>query len=141
MRYFNVYGPKQDPGSQYSGVISKFLAAALNGTPLNLYGDGTQTRDFVFVGDVARANVAALTSEAKGVFNIGTGSSVTLIELIKIIEDILGQKLDVQELPSRMGDIQKSEMSSSLMRNTLGISKTVSLRSGLLQLIEYIKQR
>ena len=79
IRYFNVYGPLQDPDSPYAGVISKFAAALSAGRPLRVFGDGRQTRDFVYVGDVAQANVQALSSGLAGVLNLGTGQSVSLL--------------------------------------------------------------
>src|SRR5690606_30858523 len=82
LRYFNVYGPRQDPASPYAGVISRFAANIASGAPLTVFGDGRQTRDFVFVGDVARVNVAALSSSYEGVLNVGTGRSVSLLQLI-----------------------------------------------------------
>ncbi len=91
MRYFNVYGPGQDPSSPYAGVISKFADGLEAGTPLRVFGDGSQTRDFVYVDDVAQANVRALQADVQGVLNVGTGQSVSLLQLIDAMAEAFGR--------------------------------------------------
>lgn len=134
LRYFNVYGPRQDPGSQYAGVISKFNEAARSGCRLNIFGDGMQTRDFIYVGDVARANLAALTASLQGFCNIGTGQSVTLLQMVQALRDVTGCPLPVDHHPARAGDIRDSCAMVARMRHQLGFEAKVPLVDGLAQL-------
>jgi UDP-glucose 4-epimerase len=107
LRYFNVFGPRQDPGSPYSGVISIFLQKALSGDPLILFGGGSQTRDFVAVEDVVRANLACL-EQGSGVYNIGTGKETSILELAKAIVHTAGSSSEIIAGPSRAADIARS---------------------------------
>src|SRR5262249_31194843 len=104
LRYFNVYGPRQDPTSQYAGVISKFASQLRQGKPLTVFGDGGQSRDFVYVKDVARCNVAALRGEFRGVCNVGTGRSSTLLELIDALVAHTGVRPEVNFAAPVNGD-------------------------------------
>jgi UDP-glucose 4-epimerase len=135
MRYFNVYGPRQDPASQYAGVISKFLARARQGEPLEVFGDGSQTRDFVYVGDVAEVNVRALVASATGVLNVATGSSVTVLELVGALSQVLGRALPVHHLPARGGDIVHSAARNDALRRAIGYVPNTLLRAGLAALV------
>ncbi len=135
LRYFNVYGPRQDPSSPYAGVISRFAACIASGAPLTVFGDGQQTRDFVYVGDVARANVAALASSASGVVNVGTGTSVTLLQLIDALACCAGRTPQVRFDPPVAGDIRHSAMRPARMREALGFVPATSLMDGLKQLL------
>ena len=135
LRYFNVYGPRQDPASPYAGVISRFADRIARGSPLTVFGDGGQTRDFVFVKDVARANLAALRSAECGVLNVGTGASVTLLQLIDTLGECAGQTPQVQFEPSVAGDIRHSAMRPERIRSVLGFVPQVSLREGLATLV------
>lgn len=108
MRYFNVYGPRQDPGSAYAASIPVFMSKALAGEDLVIFGDGKQTRDFVHVSDVVRANVAAMEHGDGGVFNVATGSSVSINELARTILDITGSGANIVYRPERAGDIKHS---------------------------------
>ncbi len=108
LRYFNVYGPRQDPSSPYSGVISKFISAYREQQQITIFGDGLQSRDFIQVKDIARANLLAIESDYNGVLNIGTGVSETLLSLIKYIEAAGGYAANVQRLEARTGDIRES---------------------------------
>ena len=110
LRYFNVYGPRQDPLSPYSGVISIFMAKALHNEPAVIYGDGNQSRDFIYVQDVVRANLLAAAAKGVGgqVMNIGTGRSVVIKQLWKSICALSGQNLEPEYAPKRPGDIVKS---------------------------------
>jgi UDP-glucose 4-epimerase len=137
MRYFNVYGPRQDPSSAYAGVISRFAAAIANDQVLSVYGDGGQTRDFIFVKDIARANVSALQSDAVGVCNIATGTSVTLLELIATLGRCAGKQPTVVHAPPATGDIRHSAAKPSQMRSWFGDQEMTTLASGLQQLISY----
>jgi len=141
LRYFNVYGPRQDPGSQYAGVISKFADAVAAGAPLTIFGDGSQTRDFVYVGDVARANVAALRSGQTGIANVGTGTSVTLIELVESLERVAGRKADRRFADAVAGDIRHSAMTPQRMLELAGGRAPTSLGAGLAALLASVGQR
>lgn len=137
MRYFNVYGPGQDPKSPYSGVISVFVDRLRSGNPLSVHGDGLQTRDFVYVGDVAAANLAALAGTATGVLNVGTGSSCTLLELIAALGRVAGVTPVVNHAPARDGDIRHSAMSAARLEQEFGVKASTSLDQGLHALWEH----
>lgn len=108
LRYFNVYGPKQDPNSEYAAVIPSFAKRLSEGKPPIIYGDGEQTRDFVFVSDVVRANILAAESEATGVCNIGQGQSITINELATLITRIMNKDPGIIYEEARAGDIRHS---------------------------------
>jgi nucleoside-diphosphate-sugar epimerase len=133
LRYFNVFGPRQDPGSPYSGVLSVFCAALRDGAPLTVYGDGEQSRDFVCVDDVVQANLRACEApEASGlVLNIGTGERHTLNQTLKLLEEISGRPARAQYAPPRAGDIRDSEADIALARQKLGYEPKVAFDEGL----------
>jgi UDP-glucose 4-epimerase len=131
LRYFNVYGPRQDPASPYAGVISRFADRLCAGQPLTVFGDGQQTRDFVYVGDVARANVAALRSAYCGVVNIGTGRSVSLLQLIDTLGQCAGRAPQVRFDAPVAGDIRESAMRPDRMGAVLGFAPATALADGL----------
>jgi UDP-glucose 4-epimerase len=139
LRYFNVYGPRQDPSSAYSGVISIFIDKVKNKQNITVFGDGLQTRDFVYVGDVARANVAALTSSLQGVCNIATGKSVTLNQLLDEIFMCI-EKVTVSHKEFREGDIRYSEALPAVMHQHLGVADT-TLSEGLSSLLKSLKKQ
>ncbi len=136
-RFFNVFGPRQDPKSPYAGVIALFVDRISEGKPLTVFGDGNQTRDFIYVGDVARANVAALQSRVDGACNIATGSPTSLLELIRVLSDITGQQSEVTFASPREGDIVHSLAVTEKMNQKLGITAETSLKQGLEKLIDY----
>ena len=136
LRYFNVYGPRQDPASPYAGVISRFASRLHADEPLTVFGDGQQTRDFVFVKDVARANVAALSCAETGVVNVGTGRSVTLIELVKTLARCAGRTPEVRFGPPAPGDIRHSAMRPDRIREMLGFLPGTTLHDGLRFLLQ-----
>lgn len=136
LRFFNVYGPRQDPRSPYSGVISVFATRARAGQPLTVFGDGQQTRDFVAVRDVARACEAALFADATGVINVATGHSVTLLELIAALQDVLGQPIAVRHAEPRDGEVRHSAARPVRLQRELGIADPLDLRAGLRLLID-----
>ncbi len=140
LRYFNVYGPRMH-GGPYAGVIHKFITAALEGEPLVIYGDGMQTRDFIYVYDVARANVAALKSRATGQFNIGTGRSVTIKELAHMILELTKSSSPVRHGPTRPGDIRHSRADITRAVNELKWEPKVKLEEGLADTISYYRSR
>ena len=131
LRYFNVYGPRQDPSSQYAGVISKFAALMRTREPLTVFGDGGQSRDFVYVKDVARCNVTALNGGCGGVCNVGTGMSVTLLDLIDALAARTGVRPEVNFAPPVAGDIRQSAMVPDRLRSLLGYVPQTSLAEGL----------
>lgn len=133
LRFFNVYGPRQDPSSPYSGVISIFMARAMDGTPPTLHGDGSQTRDFVYVGDVVRALIAAAgVGAAPGrVFNVGTGGGVSIRRLWEVIALLSGSTCDPAYGPPRAGDVPHSVSAIDAAREVLNFSPCVGLDQGL----------
>ena len=117
LRYFNVFGPKQDKNSQYAAVIPNFISALLEGRQAEIYGDGEQTRDFVYVGDVVRANIAACKADYNGVVNVASGEKLTINRLYEIVKNTLGSDLEPKYLPERLGDIKHSLADVSNMKN------------------------
>lgn len=140
LRYFNVYGPRQDPNSIYSGVISRFVEAVLKGISPTVYGDGSQTRDFVFVDDVVQANLLAMHTPGIGhgeIFNIGSGKQTSLLDLLEILKDIAGNKFEIKFAESRQGDIKHSVANITLAMQKLSYSPKRDIRDGLKVLIDY----
>ncbi|HSZ18640.1 MAG TPA: SDR family oxidoreductase [Candidatus Acidoferrum sp.] len=133
LRYFNVFGPRQDPGSAYSGVLSLFNAALLAGTQPTVYGDGEQSRDFVYVQNVVDANL--LAAEAKGApglaFNIGTGNRSTLNQTLALLEKIAGRPARAKYEAPRDGDIRDSQADIGLAREALGYRARFGFEEGL----------
>jgi UDP-glucose 4-epimerase len=139
LRYFNVYGPRQGAGD-YSGVITTFLRQALAGEDLTVHGDGTQTRDFVFVDDVVRANLLAATTDAVGEsYNVATGESVTVGELAELVRRVTDADVDIVYTESRSGDIDRSVADCSKARRSLGFESTVSLEKGLERTLDWFE--
>lgn len=139
MRYFNVYGPGQDPLSPYAGVISKFADGLEAGTPLRLFGDGSQTRDFVYVDDVAQANVRALQSGVQGVLNVGTGKSVSLLQLIDAMAEAFGKQKHVRHESPAAGDIAHSGSNPARLSKALAWKPETSLVHGLGELAKSLR--
>lgn len=135
-RFFNVFGPRQDPKSPYAGVIALFVDRISESRPLTVFGDGHQTRDFIYVGDVARANIAALGSTVGGACNIATGLKTSLLDLISVLSDITGKQSDVGFDNAREGDIVHSLAIVQKMNNELGITAETPLKEGLQRLID-----
>jgi nucleoside-diphosphate-sugar epimerase len=143
LRYFNVFGPRQDPGSQYSGVISRFIAALLSGERPVIYGDGEQSRDFTYISNVVDANLrAAETTRGIGeVINVATGERATLNELLEALKGITG-KTDVSAdyREQRAGDVRHSLADITRARELLGYEPKVGLEEGLRKTIEWWSQ-
>lgn len=139
LRYFNVYGPRQNPDSEYAAVIPKFISKVISGKPPVIFGDGSQTRDFVSVKDVVKANILAAESEEIGVFNIGSGSSVTIAELAGMIVTLLGKNLRPLHEAPREGDIKDSVADITKAR-AIGYEPGYSLEDGLEETIEWLKK-
>lgn len=135
LRYFNVFGPRQDPSNPYAGVITRFVSHLKQGKPLTVYGDGTQSRDFIFVKDVAQANAAALSSRAEGVLNVGTGHRVSLLDLISLLGKITGESTVLDFQPAREGDILHSYGDNAAISKVLNFSTKWSLEAGLRELV------
>lgn len=133
LRYFNVFGPDQDPYSEYSAVIPKFITRLLAKLPLTVYGDGEQSRDFTYVENVVEANLMALRAkEAPGnVANIGCGERVSLNALIRLLEEIIGVKADVRYVEPKPGDVRHSLADISLARRIFGYKPKVMIEEGL----------
>ena len=132
LRFFNVYGPRQDPSSPYSGVISIFTDRARAGRPLTIFGDGSQTRDFVYVGDVVRAIIAALgDGNARLVANVGMGGEISVLELARTIVDLCGGRSPIEHQPARAGEILKSRARVDRLRTALGVIAETKLADGL----------
>lgn len=117
LRYFNVFGPKQDENSQYAAVIPKFISAILKGESPVIYGDGEQSRDFIYVKEIAKANIAAAESDFNGVVNVALGKSMTINHLFEVIRDVLESDIDVKYLDERPGDIKHSLADISNLKN------------------------
>ena len=138
LRYFNVFGPRQDPGSPYSGVISRFSDLISGGRTPTIFGDGEQTRDFVFVKDVVQANLLAMRCpDLKGgeVFNVGTGRGSSLLQILEDINQLNGTDIAAEFAPARAGDIRHSRADISRARAVLGYEPAFNLAQGLAELI------
>ena len=140
MRYFNVYGPRQDPKSPYAGVIALFVERISASQPVTVFGDGKHTRDFIFVRDVARTNVAALQSNYQGACNVATGQQTTLLDLIDVLSDLAGNQTDISFAEPRTGDIIHSLANPGRMNKELGVVAESSLKEGLSALLESVNQ-
>ena len=139
LRYFNVFGSRQDPDSEYSGVISKFIAYARQKKPIIVFGDGNQTRDFVFVNDVIAANILAMESSNQGVFNIAYGQQTSLNELAITIKKIMQIEVPVVYEQRREGDIKNSCADITRARKVLGYEPKYDIMSGLERTIHNTK--
>jgi UDP-glucose 4-epimerase len=129
LRYGNVYGPRQDPHGE-AGVVAIFLGALARDQAPRIFGDGLQTRDYVYAGDVARASLAA-AGHAGGVFNVGTGNETSVVELYELCRSISESSLDAVEAPTRLGELQRSVLDVSLAERELGWSAEVPIEEGL----------
>lgn len=141
LRYFNVYGPRQDPHSPYAGVIARFLDCLLDHRSPTLFGDGRQTRDFVYVGDVARANLAALLGHQRGVCNVATGQRTDLLGLLDLLANLTDCHLAARQLPSRSEDIRDSLGDTQRFATWLGITPDWTLKEGLAALVAEARKR
>jgi UDP-glucose 4-epimerase len=135
LRYFNVYGPGQDPNSQYAAVIPRFISRVLEGKPPIIFGDGEQTRDFTFVKDAVQATIMAAESDATGVFNVGTGHRASINELARLIATIMGSAVAAVHEKPRPGDIKHSQANISKARE-IGYRPRYSLEEGLRETIK-----
>jgi len=138
MRFFNVYGPRQDPKSPYAGVIALFMDRIKDNLPLTMNGDGEHTRDFIYVRDVARTNVAALGVDVQGACNVATGEKTSLNDLVNVLADITGNTADVSYGPEREGDIVHSLADPAKMNRQIGVVAEIDLKAGLTKLLESV---
>jgi len=142
IRYFNVFGPRQDPSSPYSGVISLFIRALVEGRAPIIYGDGEQTRDFTYVANVVDGVLKAC--EAPGaagrVFNVATGGRISLNHLFQTLQELTGQRVAPTYAPSRVGDVRDSQADIVAAREVLGYSPIVSFEDGLARTLAWSRE-
>jgi len=142
LRYFNIFGPRQDPNSPYSGVIARFTTLMTEGRRPVIYGDGEQTRDFTYVANVVHANMLALTTADKlpgCAVNIGTGMRTSLNNLVWGLNSILGTKLTPEYKPARVGDVSHSVASIAMAQGVLGYKPLLEFREGLERTLESLR--
>ena len=135
LRYFNVFGPRQDPNGPYAAIVPLIFRAVLTGAPLTVFGDGRQTRDFTYVDNVVDANILAATGEASRVsthaVNVGAGNRISLLDLVKVAEEVTGQRITVNHQPERPGDVRDSQAGLERAREVLRYEPRVPVRDGL----------
>lgn len=141
LRYFNVFGPRQDPHSEYAAVIPRFIDRMVRGIPPIIYGDGFQSRDFTYIENVVDANLAAADAPAdcSAVFNVGAGERTSLLELAAQINQLLGANLAPDHQPPRAGDVRHSQAGIGAIRETLGYAPRVSLTEGLARTLAWFR--
>jgi UDP-glucose 4-epimerase len=144
IRYFNVFGPRQDPNSQYSAVIPLFITAMLAGKRPTIFGDGYQSRDFTYVANVVHGNLLAADADARHVagrtINVANGRSTNLLELIAVLNELLGTKVEPVHAPPRTGDVRESLADISEARQRLGYEPQIDFEEGLRRSIDYYRQ-
>jgi UDP-glucose 4-epimerase len=141
LRYFNVFGPRQDPKSQYAAVIARFIQWGLRGQPLEVHGDGTQSRDFTYIDNVVDANCrAAEAPEAAGVFNVGCGDRVSLLDIVARLETLVGHPLERRHSPSRAGDVLHTLADIERAGKGLGYTPMVGFDEGLRRTFDYFRR-
>jgi len=140
LRYANVYGPRQDPHGE-AGVVAIFTLKMLKGETPTINGDGSQTRDYVYVGDVVRANVLALGSGYNGSFNVGTGVEASVNDLYRLIKNATGYKGDKLHVPAKAGEQMRSVIDYGLIKSELGWEPRMALEDGLGHTVEYFREK
>jgi UDP-glucose 4-epimerase len=141
LRYFNVFGPRQDPRSQYAAAVPIFIDRAVRSEPITIYGDGSQTRDFIYVKDIAGANVFFATkSSATGVFNVACGQKITIKELASTICQMTGSRSEIKHAAERPGDIKHSLAAIDRLR-AAGFSPAHNFLDGLRQTVEFFQKK
>jgi UDP-glucose 4-epimerase len=144
LRYMNVFGPRQDPSSPYSGVLSVFCRSAVRGETCNVFGDGEQTRDFVFVSDVVGANLLAATAALPRksiVINIGRGAATSLNEVLEMLGELAGRPIKAVHEPARPGDMRHAVADISLAQRCLGYMPQTTLRDGLKSTLDWFREQ
>ncbi len=142
LRYFNIFGPRQDPESQYAAVIPKFITALLEGKPPTIFGDGEQSRDFTYVDNVVEANLLAAEADRVSgrAFNVACGGRYSLLELLARLKEILGSTIEPVHEPPRAGDVRDSQASIEAAARALGYRVRVDFDEGLRRTVEWYKQ-
>ncbi|MCX6349314.1 MAG: GDP-mannose 4,6-dehydratase, partial [Candidatus Aureabacteria bacterium] len=141
--YFNVFGDRQDPKSEYAAVIPRFIAAALGGGRPMIYGDGRQTRDFTYVANVVTANLCALSAPTAALgqeFNVACGEETDLLTLLAVLGELAGRAVVPVFAPARPGDVRRSRAEIGRARDILGYRPEVGLRDGLKKTMEWFNQ-
>jgi UDP-glucose 4-epimerase len=145
LRYFNVFGARQDPKSEYAAVIPRFVTAALAGEGVTIYGDGEQSRDFCYIDNTVEANLLAASAPAEKasgrVFNVACGAATTLNEVVKLISEITGKPLPAKYEPGRVGDVKHSLADITEAQTRLGYKGAISFRDGLERTIAWYGQK
>jgi UDP-glucose 4-epimerase len=135
LRYFNVFGARQDPKSEYAAVIPRFVTAGLAGEGVTIFGDGTQSRDFCYIDNTVAANLAAAAAPAASasgrVFNVACGAATTLNDVVRMISENLGRPIPITYAPSRVGDVKHSLADIAAARAGLGWEAAISFKEGL----------
>jgi UDP-glucose 4-epimerase len=141
LRYFNVFGPRQDPASEYAAVIPRFILWGRRGAPLEIHGDGTQSRDFTYIDNVVEANwLAARAPGAAGeVVNVGVGTRVTLLDIVARLEQLLGRRLERRHTAARAGDVPHSLADIGKATRLLGYRPLVDFDEGLRRTVEFFR--
>ena len=142
LRYFNVFGPRQDPASEYAAVIPRFILWALRGEPLEVHGDGRQSRDFTYIDNVVDANLAAAVAPAASgeVFNVGCGDRVSLLEIIARLEALLGRPLARRHTPGRAGDVPHTQADVEKARKLMDYTAQVDFDEGFRRTVDYFRR-
>jgi UDP-glucose 4-epimerase len=145
LRYFNVFGPRQDPKSEYAAVIPRFILWGVEGKPLQVHGDGTQSRDFTYIDNVVSANLLASRAPAAAVsgksYNVGCGSRTSLLEIIARLETMLGHPLKRKHSPSRVGDVPHTLADITRAKQDMGYAPLVDFDEGLRRTVEFFTGR
>lgn len=139
LRYFNVFGPRQDPDGEYAAVIPKFINLILKGDRPIIFGDGEQSRDFIFVKDVVDANISAAKTDISGVFNVASGTSVTINELVSELNRVSNADVEPIYKNPRPGDIRHSKADISKAREAIGFKSAVSFHEGVNRTVKWFK--
>lgn len=139
LRYANVYGPRQDPTGE-AGVVAIFLTRMLKGGEIVIFGDGTQTRDYIYVGDVVKINIILSESDKTGVYNVGTGKETSVNELYQILKEITGINVRAHYAPPKMGELSRSALDCRKARKELNWEPHLNLREGLRLTYEWFKE-
>ncbi|OGR98191.1 MAG: hypothetical protein A2902_06160 [Elusimicrobia bacterium RIFCSPLOWO2_01_FULL_64_13] len=142
LRYFNVFGPRQDPKSRYAAVVPRFIISALKGSPLEVHWDGRQSRDFTYVTDVVRANILAALAKkpSQGVYNVACGTSTSLLDIIRLLGKELRRPLKMRFFPKREGDVRKPWANIAAVRRELGFRSGVPFGTGLKRTLEFFAE-
>jgi nucleoside-diphosphate-sugar epimerase len=141
LRYFNVFGPRQDPLSEYAAVLPRFILWGLRGQPLEVHGDGTQSRDFTYIDNVVEANLLAGQAPAASgeAFNVGCGDRISLLDVITMLESVLGKQLQRNHTPSRGGDVAHTLADVSKAKRLMGYTPLVGFAEGFRRTVEYFR--